>query len=97
LRTTPETCPNCGEELPRRAVVCPACGSDEKTGWSEDAYASSLDLPEEEFDYDKFVEKEFGSEKKKLPTHIRPIWFITAILILISFAIFWFYGKSLFR
>ncbi len=29
-------CPNCGEEVPIKAKSCPGCGSDEKTGWSED-------------------------------------------------------------
>src|ERR1041384_1119375 len=36
---TPEICPNCGAEVPRQAKACPECGSDEKTGWSEEAHA----------------------------------------------------------
>ena len=56
----PETCPNCGAEVPRNAKACPECGSDEQTGWSEETHVDGLDLPEEKFDYDNFVEREFG-------------------------------------
>ena len=62
---SPEVCPNCGAEIPRNAKACPECGSDEKTGWSETAYASGLGLPDEEFDYDEFVKEEFGSGQVK--------------------------------
>ena len=51
----PETCPNCGADVPRNAKACPECGSDEKTGWSEDAGRDGLDLPDDEFDYEEFV------------------------------------------
>ena len=54
----PETCPNCGADVPRRAKACPECGSDESTGWSDHAQAQSLDLPDDEFNYDEFVERE---------------------------------------
>lgn len=30
-------CPNCYSDVPWQAVVCPECGSDEETGWAEDA------------------------------------------------------------
>jgi uncharacterized OB-fold protein len=38
-------CPNCGEELPGGAKFCPECGSDEKTGWSEETYLDGVSLP----------------------------------------------------
>jgi uncharacterized membrane protein YvbJ len=31
------TCPHCGAAVPSDASACPECGSDEETGWSEDA------------------------------------------------------------
>lgn len=40
------TCPNCGEEVPAGAAACPACGSDEDTGWSDAAEYDGLDLPD---------------------------------------------------
>ncbi|MFK7800394.1 MAG: zinc ribbon domain-containing protein [Anaerolineae bacterium] len=30
-------CPNCYAEVPWNAAACPECGSDEETGWAEDA------------------------------------------------------------
>jgi len=63
----PETCPNCGADVPGGVRACPECGADEHTGWSEDARASGLDLPDDSFDYEKFVQREFASGKKADP------------------------------
>ena len=51
----PANCSNCGADVPRNARCCPACGADEQTGWSDEAPASPVDLPEESFDYDDYV------------------------------------------
>ena len=59
----PETCPNCGADVPPKAKACPECGSDARTSWSEKAYADNLGLPDDEFNYDEFVEREFGKGK----------------------------------
>ena len=85
----PEVCPNCGAEVPRNAKACPECGSDEKTGWSETAYASGLGLPDEEFDHDKFVEEEFGTARVK-PHGILWLWWLTALLLVLAFLFFFF-------
>lgn len=60
-RTAPEVCPVCGEDVPPRAKACPGCGADDSTGWNTEATAADgLDLPDQEFDYEAFVEREFG-------------------------------------
>jgi hypothetical protein len=46
-------------EVPSNAKACPERGSDEKIGWSNEAHASGLDLPDENFNCDEFVKKEF--------------------------------------
>ncbi|HMG05573.1 MAG TPA: zinc ribbon domain-containing protein [Chthoniobacterales bacterium] len=80
---TPEVCPVCGEDVPARALACPECGADHNSGWREDAETyAGLDLPDEDFDYDKFVREEFGSSPK--PAGIKTIWWITAILVLVA-------------
>ena len=62
----PEICPVCGEAVPRRAKSCPGCGADEKSGWNEeDTRYDGLDLPDESFDRDKFLEEEFGQTRPK--------------------------------
>jgi hypothetical protein len=86
----PEICPNCGADLQPSACVCPACGSDEKTGWAEDAYAAGLDLPEDDdFNYDEFIKKEFGTEKEAAPPRRGnySIWWATAVVIVIVFLV----------
>ncbi len=59
----PSVCPNCGEVISEDAAVCPECGSDEKTGWSDRATGQRLDLSEDDFDYDGFVREEFRAEE----------------------------------
>lgn len=80
---TPEVCPVCGEEVPRGALACPECGADERSGWREDV-VDGLDLPEEEFDYEEFVKKEFGREVK--PEGTAWLWWAAAVAALLAFA-----------
>ncbi len=78
----PEICPNCGAEVKRNAKACPACGACEDTGWSEEAANSGLDLPEEEFNYSEFVEKEFGNKAPK-PSGISWFWWIVGLAVVV--------------
>jgi len=81
----PEICPNCGAEVPRDAKACPECGSDEQTGWSEQAVASGLGLPDDSFDYDRFVREEFG-ERQAVPDRPAWRWWVAAALVLLILA-----------
>ena len=77
----PVICQICGAEVPRNAKACPGCGSDEVTGWSEPAAAGDLGLPDEEFDYERFVEEEFG--KTGVRAHgLRWFWWVVALGII---------------
>ena len=80
----PQTCPHCGAEVPPNARACPECGSDESTGWSEDSAGEGLDLPEENFNYDDFVKREFAGPSPK-PRGIHWFWWVVAILATGSF------------
>lgn len=86
---TPETCPQCGADVPPRAKCCPGCGSDEATGWSDRAHSSRLDLPDDEFDYDEFVKGEFGGEPARKPG-VRWLWLIV-VLVLIAGMLAWYW------
>ena len=47
--TPPESCPVCGEAVPRHAKACPGCGADERSGWDEEATRyDGLDLADED-------------------------------------------------
>jgi len=84
----PEICPNCGAEVPPKAKACPECGADEKTAWSEEARASGLDLPDENFDYDDFVKREFGN-KSLVPRGVHWFWWVVALVLAAAFIAFW--------
>ncbi len=76
----PEFCPNCGAEVPPNARACPECGSDEETGWSEEAQTAGLGLPDDEFDYDEFVKQEFGKEgPRRRGTGL--LWWLVALML----------------
>ena len=87
---TPEICPHCGAEVPPNAKACPECGSDEETGWSEQARAQELGLPDDQFDYDQFVKEEFGGENhgsRVRPHGISWFWWMVAVgLVALSLA-----------
>jgi hypothetical protein len=86
--TPPENCPNCGADVPRNARACPECGADEDTGWSEAARTDGLDLPDENFDYDDFVQREFEG-KRAVPRGVPWFWWIVALLLALAFLAYW--------
>ncbi|HUD45640.1 MAG TPA: zinc ribbon domain-containing protein [Candidatus Baltobacteraceae bacterium] len=92
---TPEICPACGADVPRGAKACPECGADENTGWSEEAYASGLGLPDESFDYDEFVKRELDPKQSPVPRGIHWFWWVVAIATVIVFAGAGYFFKSL--
>ncbi|EEF61360.1 zinc ribbon domain-containing protein [Pedosphaera parvula] len=81
MAIAPEICPNCGAEVPPNAKACPGCGSCAETGWSGEAHASGLGLPDDNFDYDDYLEREFG-KSKPVPRGMSRFWWVIAVLIL---------------
>lgn len=91
---TPETCPVCGEDVPRNALACPECGADHNSGWREEA--ANIDAlgshdDEDDFNYEEFTEREFGTGKPQIkPTGISGFWWIVAALVASAFVYFYF-------
>jgi hypothetical protein len=73
-------CPNCGAEVPIKSLSCPECGSDEKTGWSEDTMYDGLDLP-------AFEETRGNSSKS--PFQNKLLLYVVAIMTILAFI--WFF------
>ncbi len=73
-------CPNCGAEVSVKALSCPECGSDEKTGWSEDTMYDDLDLP-------AFEETRGNSSKSLFQNKF--ILYVVAIMTILAFI--WFF------
>jgi hypothetical protein len=80
-KRTPKICPVCGEDVPPKALACPECGACHNSGWKEDADVyDGLDLPNDEFDYDEFVKREFGGGAQN-PAGGNAIWWVTALVL----------------
>jgi hypothetical protein len=75
--------------VPERAKACPECGSCEETGWSDSAKCDALGIPDDSFDYNEFVENEFG-DKKAVRQGPPLFWRIVAALVLLA-ALFLFW------
>lgn len=83
---SPTTCPSCGAEVSLNARGCRECGMMKEDGrWLESEIYDGLDLPDDDFDYDEFVAREFGGEKAKLNSK-QAFWWLVALLTLIAFA-----------
>jgi hypothetical protein len=67
-------CPHCGADVPVGALACPVCGSDENTGWSEQAEVEPIF-----YDYDDEVEREFDGPDEQ-GSFAGP-WFRLAVVV----------------
>ncbi len=82
--SAPDTCPNCGADVPLKALACPDCGADESTGWNDRAKSQNLALPDDEFDYDEFVKEEVGSGKASPAKTGGVRWFWWAVALVLA-------------
>ena len=65
--------------------------ADHNSGWRNDADTyDGLDLPEEDFNYHNFIDKEFGSAPK--PAGVKTVWWIAAIVLIVVFVVIYFYA-----
>ncbi len=87
-------CPGCGAELRVGIKGCPKCSKPTRKRrrkvkakggrrpWEQDSSYDGLDLPDDDFDYDEFVSREFGrAPHRRVP--IKWYWWVTAIVLLI--------------
>lgn len=89
----PGDCPVCAEFVPARRKACPHCGATARDGWSDDTSADGLDLPDDAFDYDEFVAREFGGDSTRRRPHPM-LWTITAIVLLLALVGGWFLWRA---
>jgi len=75
-------CPACGAEVPAKAKACPECGSDEKTGWSDDTIYDGTGIEDpEEFDYEDWKRRELGRRKPSVGW----VWWLVGVALFIFF------------
>ena len=74
-------CPVCGATVPAKARACPECGSDEKTGWSDQTIYDDTGIEDpEEFDYDEYVRREFGQGPKR--SGRQWLWWVAGVIVI---------------
>jgi hypothetical protein len=65
-------------------AACDDCGACEKSGWKNPDAAQTydgLDLPDDEFDYNEFVAREFGGQAGPVSGNKRNLWFWVGIAL----------------
>ena len=88
-------CPGCDKEVAVGSRACPHCHPPRKPrkktkatagavkrSWQQDKSADGLDLPDQDFDYDDFVAREFGGKPHRrigIPWY----WWATALVLLV--------------
>jgi hypothetical protein len=56
--------------------------------WEQSSRYDGLDLPDDEFDYEDFVAREFGGDKRRLLSGLKWYWWLTAVALIFVFALF---------
>lgn len=87
-------CPDCGAEVRVGSRGCARCASDRATKtwddrkpWEQDEAYDGVGLPDEDFDYEAFLEEEFGGARKKSKREW--LWWGTAVVLLIAMVAGW--------
>lgn len=80
----PETCANCGADIPRNARACPECGADERTGWRDQDVYDDLDLPDSAWEDDDAAESRRANAGRDPDTGLAWYWTATALALTIG-------------
>ena len=83
-------CPNCGAEVPVGAKFCRECGASDDSGWgeeeSQDEGSGSGYGPDDEFDYDEFVRREFPEQSPVDSNYRLKRWAMAVLVALVAAA-----------
>lgn len=72
-------CGRCGEPLVSRSV-CRECGASEDSGWGADYVGEET---EDDFDYDDYIQREFGLDHKG-KSSMKATWILILFIVLIG-------------
>ena len=82
-------CPVCGEEVKHGALSCPGCGACDETGWKDD-HESNINLPDDDFDYDAYIAREFdGKPKQTKKENIVALVALALVIIWVLYYVLW--------
>jgi RNA polymerase subunit RPABC4/transcription elongation factor Spt4 len=83
------TCPVCGADVPGNAKACPECGSDEKTGWSDNTIYDGTGIEDpEEFVYEDWKRREVQGRG---PRRTSKQWLWSVVGVVILAALLWLF------
>lgn len=79
-------CPYCGCEV-RVGESCAGCAKNfkkpKRQPWAQDKSQDGLDLPDDDFDYEKFVAREFGHAPHQA-LGIKWYWWLLGVALLVA-------------
>ncbi len=89
-------CPFCDSQV-RVGSPCPGCLKKSKTArrrkrsWEQDPGKDGLDLPDDDFDYDAFVAREFGKTPPHRALGLKWYWWLLGVVVLAGMvaSVFW--------
>jgi hypothetical protein len=83
-------CPCCGAEVPVGAKSCRECGASDDSGWGDDAaqddQSSTGYGPDDDFDYDEFVSREFPDQSPADPKKQLKQWALAVLVVIVIIA-----------
>jgi len=74
-------CPGCAPKLARKRQAPPP----RSKAWQQDEIYDALDLPDEDFDYDEFVAREFGRVPHRR-LGVKWYWWVLGVVLLLLIA-----------
>ena len=79
-------CPECEADVSPNALGCRTCGARKENGrWLRSSIYDGIGVDgDDDFDYEEFVEREFGSgQRRKTPKE--KFWWLVAVFVLLVF------------
>lgn len=87
MKTDQFTCPVCGNDVSPNARGCRKCGATKEDGqWVEPEIYDGVDV-EDDFDYDEFLEREFGDGRPAKSAKEWFWWFVAVVTLLAFFVL----------
>jgi hypothetical protein len=76
--------PQLRRRSPPQGRACPECGADEAYRLVGGGGRDGLDLPDENFDYDDFVKREFGEQEPGASRESHWFWWVVALALAVA-------------
>lgn len=79
-------CPHCGQQVQQSAKVCRNCGASDEYLWGD---AEISDHGDDDFDYDDYVKREFGTDPDGAPAVNYKAFIVLAVVFAMLLPLLW--------